>query len=191
MAFDYFLKIDGIEGESTVTNHEHEIDIESFSWGETNAASAAHGAGGGGAGKVSAQDFHFVMRFNKASPKLFLATATGEHLKQALLTARTSATTATAGKGQVEFLKWKLTDCLVTSYQTGANTVPVTESTGGQEEPSPEVTAARNASAGAPVDEFSLDFAQIEVSYTLQNPEGTPVGLPVTAVWDFRSNKKI
>jgi type VI secretion system secreted protein Hcp len=181
---DYFLKIDGIEGESQDAKHKNEIDIESFSWGETNSASAAHGGGGGGAGKVSAQDFHFVMRFNKASPQLFLATASGEHLKQAILTART------AGKEQAEFLKWTLTDCLVTSYQTGATTVAVTESTGTEEEPSPEVMAVRNASAGAPVDEFSLDFARLEVSYSVQNADGG-LGAPVTAGWDFRNSKKI
>lgn len=71
---DYFLKIDGIDGESADAKHKNEIVIESFSRGETNAGNAAHGSGGG-VGKVAPQDFHFVMRFNKASPKLFLATS--------------------------------------------------------------------------------------------------------------------
>ena len=34
-AVDYFLKIDGIQGESRDDRHKDEIDIESFSWGET------------------------------------------------------------------------------------------------------------------------------------------------------------
>lgn len=33
---DFFLKIDGIKGESTDKAHKGEIEIESFSWGETN-----------------------------------------------------------------------------------------------------------------------------------------------------------
>ena len=37
---------------------------------------ASHGTGAG-AGKVSMQDFHFVMRNNSASPKLFLASSGG------------------------------------------------------------------------------------------------------------------
>ena len=32
---DYFLKIDGIEGESQDSKHSKEIELESWSWGET------------------------------------------------------------------------------------------------------------------------------------------------------------
>lgn len=180
---DYFLKIDGIEGESTNARHPNEIEIESFSWGETNSGSAAHAGGGAGAGKVSAQDFRFVARFSKASPKLFLATASGEHLKQAVLSARK------AGGEQTDFLKWTLTDCIVTSYQTGDNTVPVPESVGGDGNPSPEVTAGRNENAG-PVDEFTLNFARLEVSYVQQSADGRP-GPEVKAGFDFRTNQKV
>jgi type VI secretion system secreted protein Hcp len=182
MAADYFLKIDGVEGESTSDKHKGEIDIESFSWGVANSASAAHG--GGGAGKVAMQDFHFVMKFNKASPKIFQAAASGEHFQKAVLTV------SRAGKEIADFLTWTMSDCLVSSYETGANSVAVTESVGGTEEPSPEVSAARNAAEGSPVDEFSLVFAKIEVSYKVQNPDGG-LGAPVTAGWDLASNKKV
>ncbi|HEV8541841.1 MAG TPA: type VI secretion system tube protein Hcp, partial [Verrucomicrobiae bacterium] len=108
---DYFLKIEGIEGESTDDKHKNEIDIESWSWGETNAGSHAFG-GGGGAGKVSMNDFSITMRVNKASPKLLLACANGEHIKSASLACRK------AGKEQQEYLKIKFSDLLVSSYQT-------------------------------------------------------------------------
>ena len=32
---DYFLKIEGVESESTDAKHKGEIELESFSWGET------------------------------------------------------------------------------------------------------------------------------------------------------------
>ena len=35
MAVDYFLKIDGIEGESTDKKHAKEIDVDAWSWGES------------------------------------------------------------------------------------------------------------------------------------------------------------
>src|SRR3712207_8560183 len=38
-------------------------------------------SGGGGAGKVTMQDFHFTMKMNKASPKLMLACAQGDHIR--------------------------------------------------------------------------------------------------------------
>ena len=110
---DYFLKIDGIQGESLDAKHKGEIQLESFSWGETRAGTMAAG-GGGGTGKVHVQDLHVAKKLDKASPLLFLACATGQHLKEAILTARK------AGKGQLEFLVFKFRDLLVSSYQTGA-----------------------------------------------------------------------
>jgi type VI secretion system secreted protein Hcp len=113
MSVDYFLKIDGISGESVDAKHKDEIQLEAFSWGETNPAPA--GGGGGGAGKVHVQDYNFTMRFNKASPQLMLACAKGQHLKLATFTARRS------NKAQQDFLVIKFTDVLVTSYQTGGS----------------------------------------------------------------------
>src|SRR5437016_2408814 len=42
---DYFLKLDGIEGEAQDSKHKNEIDLESWSWGETQTGT--HVAGGG------------------------------------------------------------------------------------------------------------------------------------------------
>ena len=111
-AVDYFLKIDGIQGESRDDRHKDEIDIESFSWGETQSGTFAVG-GGGGAGKVSMQDFHFTMRVNKASHTVFLACAQGDHIKNAILTCRK------AGRDQREFMKVTMNDVLVSSFQIG------------------------------------------------------------------------
>ena len=118
MAVDCFLKIKGIEGESTDDKHKNEIDILSWSWGESQSGTSSYG-GGGGAGKVSMNDFNFMMTVNKASPKLLLACASGEHIKEALLTCRK------AGKEQQDYLKIKFTDLLISSFQTsGSSEVP-------------------------------------------------------------------
>ena len=45
---DYFLKIDGIEGESSDDKHKGEIEVESFSWGATQAGSPGPGGGAHG-----------------------------------------------------------------------------------------------------------------------------------------------
>src|SRR5262245_14555266 len=109
---DYYLKLDGIDGESTDDKHKNEIDVESWSWGASQGGTMSSG-GGGGAGKVQMQDYHFVMKGCKASPKLMLACATGEHIKKAVLTCRK------AGGGQQEYLKITMEDCLISSFQTG------------------------------------------------------------------------
>ena len=160
-AVDYFLKLEGIEGESADKTHKGEIQLESWSWGETNAGT--HGAGGGGgAGKVSMQDFHFVMKVNKASPKLFLACATGEHIKKAVLTCRK------AGGEQQEFLKVNFTDLLVSSYQTGGS----------------------GGSDVIPMDQISLNFAKIEVEYKVQNEKGQTTS-QVKAGYDVQKAAKV
>ncbi|MCC6419897.1 MAG: type VI secretion system tube protein Hcp [Gemmataceae bacterium] len=143
-AVDYFLKIDGVDGEATAKGHEKEIDLESWSWGETNSGSHAHG-GGGGAGKVVMQDFHFVMKICKASPKLLQICATGEHIKKATLTCRK------AGKSQQEFLKIEMEDLLVSSYQTGGS----------------------GHSDIIPTDQISLNFTKVKMVYKEQKPDGT------------------
>ena len=106
---DYFLKIDGIPGESQDAKHKGEVDVEAWSWGET--ASVGSG-GGGGAGKVDIQPLTLTAGLSKASPLLMLACASGKHIKSAVLTGRR------AGKAQAEFLTFKLEDLIVSSYQT-------------------------------------------------------------------------
>ena len=121
MAIDVFLKITGIPGESKDAKHKDEIDIFSFSWGLSQAEAAAHGSGGG-AGKANFQDFNFMVPVSKASPKLFLACAKGEHIADARLTLRK------AGENPVEFLVYNLSDCQVTSYQESASSELPTDS---------------------------------------------------------------
>ena len=109
-AVDFFLKIDGISGDSTDSKHKGEIEVESFSWGVSQAASV--GGGGAGTGKAVFQDFHFTALTSVASPNLFLKCCTGEHLKQAVLIGR-----AASQRGQAdEFMKITLTDVLVGSF---------------------------------------------------------------------------
>ena len=109
MAFDAFLKIEGIAGESTDQQHKDEIDVLSWSWGATQAI-ASGGSGGGTAGKVSMQDFHFTTRVNKASPLLFETCASGKHIDTATLSVRK------AGDRAYDYIKITLSDVLVSGY---------------------------------------------------------------------------
>jgi type VI secretion system secreted protein Hcp len=139
---DYFLKLEGIEGESADDKHKKEIDIQSFSWGASNSGTMAMG-GGGGAGKVTFQDIHFTKNVDKSSPNLLKYCATGKHITKGTLTVRK------AGDKQQEYYKVNLTDVMISSYQAGGH--------GGD----PAVT-----------DSFSLNFAKIEFEYFPQNEKG-------------------
>lgn len=141
-AVDYFLKADGIDGESTNDRHRGEIEIESFSWGATQSGTEATG-GGGGAGKVSFQDLHFTMKTSKASPKLMLACATGEHIKQVVLTGEVS------GKKGQKFLEIRMEDVLVSSFQQGGS------------------------ADNYPTESVSMNFSKIVFTYYPVNPDGS------------------
>lgn len=160
---DFFLKIDGIKGESTDAKHKDELEIESFSWGAVNSGSFSDAPGaGGGTGKVSFQDVHFTKKVDKSSPDLAYHCASGKHIKIAELTVRK------AGEDQQDYYKVKLTDVLVSSYQSGG-------SSGG---------------SLLPVDQFSLNFAKVEFSYATQDAKGK-LGSPSRTGWDLKANKKI
>lgn len=156
---DYFIKFDGLKGESTDAKHKDEIDVEAWSWGETHTAGPG-GGGGGGVGKVSMQDFHFVMRLNSASIGLMKACATGQHIKEAMLSARK------AGKGQQEYLVVKFQDVLISSYQTGG-------SEGG---------------GIVPTDQVSFNFAKIDVEYRQQKSDGS-LDVGIHFKYDLKANK--
>src|SRR5919198_4232745 len=102
-AADYFLKIEGVEGESSAEGHTGEIDIVAFSLANAQVGSASSG-GGAGTGKVQFEDMILTSKVNKASPTLMLACATGKHFPKAVLSARK------AGEGQQDYLTITLTD---------------------------------------------------------------------------------
>jgi len=141
-ASDYFLKIEGVDGESKDDKHKNEIEIESWSFGASQSGSMAAG-GGGGAGKVSMQDFTFTKSLDKSSPKLFEALATGQHLKEAKLVLRSG------GGSQLEYLVITFSDVLISSYSTGGS-----------------------SGDDRPTESISLNFAQIKMSYVEQNADG-------------------
>jgi type VI secretion system secreted protein Hcp len=105
---DFFLKIDGILGESLDAKHKGAIDVLSWTFGAAQAASLT--SGGLGAGQAVHGPFHFVAHFNKASPKLFLACLNGEHLKSGVLTCRK------AGGTQEVYLQINFTDFMISEY---------------------------------------------------------------------------
>ena len=161
MALDIFLKIDGIKGESSEAQHREEIEPASFSWGASQQGSMSAG-GGAGAGRANFHDLHVVMNVSQASPQLFLACAEGRHIRTAILTCRKAG-----GRDRREFLRYTLSEVLVSSYQTNGHT-----------------------DDSVPVDQVAFTYGQIKVEYWPQKADGSQ-GAPVTAGWDLKTNKPL
>ena len=112
MAYDAFLKLDNVNGEVQDSQFEKWIEVDSFSWGASNAGTSASGSGGG-AGKVSFQDLHITKPTDTSSATLFLKCANGQHFQKADLYVRKAGGDA-SGASSV-FLKIELQDVLVSS----------------------------------------------------------------------------
>lgn len=157
---DMFMKMDGVEGESFDDKHKNEIQLLSFSFGAAQPGSAGYG-GGSGVGKVQVHDFQLTKYFDKASPKLFEACATGKHTATVVVTCRK------AGGAQQEFLTFKLSDVIVTSISHSGS--------GGELLPTENVT---------------LNFAKVEMEYKPQDEKGNLGGV-IKAGWDLQKNVKV
>lgn len=157
---DYYLKVDGAPGESQATGHADEIEVVSWDWSEAQGGSFASGTGGG-AGRVKMEDFTFTMRVCKASPKLLEKCASGEHIGQAIMTARK------AGKTPQDFLKYTFKDLLISSFKTGGS----------------------GSDDVLPLDEVKFNFAKIKMEYAPQKNDGSLGGF-IEAGWDLQKNQK-
>jgi type VI secretion system secreted protein Hcp len=160
MAGDIFLKLDGIPGDSKDDKHKNEIEILSWHWGMTQSGTGHFGPGSGG-GKVSASDLTIQKRADKASNALMKYCANGKPIASGLLTMRKAG-----GDAQVEYLKVKLEQIVVSSYQM--------------------------AGQSGELDQFheslSLNFAKYVATFTEQTDQGT-AGASSDNGWDFAANK--
>lgn len=158
--YEYFLKIGDVKGESRDAKHKDEIDVLSWSWGETQAGTAT-ARGGLTAGRVQFRDVSITAKMSKASPVLLEACAMGRHYPQAVLTARK------AGKWQQEFYMMKFYDVVVTSYQLGGSAT-------GKEDL---------------IDQFTFNFGKVAIEYKPEKPDGT-LDPGIFFKWDVRTNNK-
>lgn len=161
MAGDVFLKIDGIKGESQDKTHKDEIDVDSWSFGLTQSGTTHRGPGAGG-GKVNFQDMNFTKNCDISTPAIIKACCNGKHIKNATLTVRKAG-----GDAPVEYYVVKMTDLIITSYQTGG--------AGGQDLFSESI---------------SINFRQVEITYTPQDYTGVGSGA-ASAGWDIASNSAV
>jgi type VI secretion system secreted protein Hcp len=162
MAFDAFLKIDGIPGESSDDKHKDWIEVLSFSWGAQQPTSAsASSAGGASHERANFQDFTIVKTLDKATPKLAVACAGGDHIKSVILEL------CRAGTDKVKYKEYKMTNCIVSSIShVGGGGKEIEES-------------------------VSFNYGKIEWTYTQQKREDGSGGGQVPAGWDLQVNKKV
>ena len=161
MAVDMFLDLSAakIDGESKDSKYKDKIDVLAWSWGMSQSGTT-HTGSGGGAGKVNVQDLSVSKYYDKASPNLQKACATGQHLDKAVLICRK------AGGDQIDYIKMTMENCLITAVSTGGS--------GGEERFTENVT---------------INFSKFKMEYTVQDAKGKGTAGPEFS-YDIAGNVK-
>lgn len=113
MAFQYFLKLDGVAGESINAKFPNQIEVFSFSFGASNPE-AVGGVGTGG--KVDLSSLSLQTAVSKASPQLLLACEQGKVLKSGVLTG-----VNTGGTSSVPVVQLTMAPVVVDSVSYGGS----------------------------------------------------------------------
>jgi len=149
-ASDMFLKIDGVRGESTDEKHKGEIDVLSWSWGESNGAAQTRR---GAVPSACIQDLSLMKNTDSSTPTLIVNGVVGQIAPTAVLVVRKSG-----GDSPLEYLRLTMRNVSVSSFQTGG-------SVGAGDLLNESVT---------------LHFESMQGEYQQQGPDGRPLGPPIT-----------
>jgi type VI secretion system secreted protein Hcp len=159
MVSAYYLKIDGVKGESTDKGHKDEIEIQSWSHGVSQPTSASASTSGGLAtGRCSHSDLSVMKTVDVATPTLAQLCCTGKHIKEVTLVCERAD-----GDKRVPYYTIKLTDVIISSAQVS----------GGGE---------------VPMESISFNYAKINWEYAKQNVAGGSAAGKSTGSWDLKLN---
>jgi len=163
MAFDAFLKIDGIPGECTDQAHKNWIELLSFSHQIMQPATGSVSTGGArSAERCDHQDFVIVKALDKSSPKLALKCSNGEHIPRVTI----QLCRNTGSKNT--YMEVIMHDVIISSYS------PIGRCSGEE---------------SLPIEDLSLNYGKIEWIYTeMDHKTGKPKG-NVRSNWDLVENR--
>ena len=173
--FDIFLKLDGIDGESTTKGHDKEIEILSYEQ-SIDASAPSQGGGGGGAGKSTFSGVRVRKSLDTASIPLSLACASGRHIRNARLSFRLASNTP------LDFCVVTLEDVVITHVGQCAST--------DVQAPLKFETLAKSPSGAALLEEVTLHFAKIRWEYRRSGPKGQALP-PISGGWDAKANREL
>ncbi|HKU15283.1 MAG TPA: type VI secretion system tube protein Hcp [Steroidobacteraceae bacterium] len=176
MAFDIFLELSGIDGESTIKGHEKEIAVVSYDQSIAASVVVSGGGGGAGAGKATFSGVRFRKLLDTASIPIALACASGLHIQSARFSFRRP------GSRPFDFYVVTLEDVLVTHVGECAST--------DVQAPLKFETLAKSPAGAVLLEEVTLHFGRIRWEYRQIGPKGTALP-PLAGGWDVNTNKKL
>jgi len=162
MAYDIFLKIEGIKGQCTDVAHKEWIEVESFSHHISQPIGGSLSAGGTHTGgRADHNDFAIAKRMDFASPILFARCCDGRRIEEVRLEL------CNAAGEKHNFLKYEFRDVIIASVSP--------KGSARSEEP-------------WPIEEITLRYGKITITYFPIRPDGQK-GAAQKASWDTMVNK--
>jgi type VI secretion system secreted protein Hcp len=158
--FDAFLRVDGIQGESTDDKHQGWIELLSYSHeAKQPASSTASSSGGASSERVTFGAVSVSKLVDKASPKLLEACCTGRHIKEVII-----EVCRAGGNNKEKYLEIRMEKVLISGY-------------------------THQGSGQFPIEGISFHPGVFKMTYTQQKrADGTPGG-NVAMGWDLTQNK--
>lgn len=162
MAFDCFLEIQGIPGESTDDKHKDWIEVLSYEIGASMPTSGARSqTGSASSGRVNLTDFVITKQLDKATPMLFSYCTNGKSIT------KITCSICHATENKEEYMRYTMEDVIVSSTSTGG-------ASGGD---------------GIPLETVCFNFGKITETYTeFDHGTGAKKG-SIEKFWSPKENK--
>ncbi|MDX2114720.1 MAG: type VI secretion system tube protein Hcp [Planctomycetota bacterium] len=158
---EMYLKLNGIDGDSTAKGYEKQIELSTYSFSVSQASNAPHTSAGSHAdNRATFSDFNFGKLLDVASPTLFQYCATGKVIPDATLTL------CRPNEKQTVYQVIKFKKLIVSSYAPGGS-----------------------AGMGTPTESISLRFSEMTMQYTQIKDDGSEGAKP-TGGWNLATNEK-
>ena len=160
MAFDAFIKVRTIKGESKDHRHKGWIEVLKYGVGQRQRISKAPSSCGGAcAGRSDFFNLVFKKELDAATPLLSLACAEGRHIDEIVLDI------CRAGGDKTSFMQYRFQNCMIRLLST-----------------------MHNAYQGLEL--VWVDFGKVQWDYTVQSlTNGGPVG-HILAGWNLQTNSR-
>ncbi|MEE4884533.1 type VI secretion system tube protein Hcp [Pseudomonas alliivorans] len=159
MAFDAYIKIEGVPGEALDDRYKDCIEITGYVFGMNQSTSAtASSSGGASSGRTSLSDFTFTKTLDKSSCKLIETLCAGKHLKEVVLTLHR------AGGEKIKYFEVLLEELIISNY-------------------------TQSADDGVPTETISLNYGKIKTTYTLQKRSDGSSGGNISGGWNRINNQ--
>jgi type VI secretion system secreted protein Hcp len=163
MAFDAFLKIETIPGESHDDKHKDWIEVLNYEVSVTQVSAGSRSSGGARTGgRADFADLSITHTIDKATPKLKLACANGEHIGKVILEL------CRATKDKTPYMVYKMENVIVTSVTTTGD--------------------AKAPDTPLPLEVVTFNYGKMTWTYSETDKEkGTKKG-EVETMWDLIKN---